>query len=92
MFLDTERITPKLHRHVESMFPGRGAIENGTGVPNKAAYQLACSVLFCSVLFKEGCIFASFKQLKQVATLFLDKWGVKKCVQHGKKIVPFTSP
>jgi hypothetical protein len=38
------------------------------------------------LLFHEGHIFASAKQLKQVATLFLEKWSVR-CVQHGKKIV-----
>jgi hypothetical protein len=40
----------------------------------------------CSVLFEKGRIFSSPLQLKQVATLFLDKWGVQ-CAKHGKKIV-----
>jgi hypothetical protein len=42
----------------------------------------------CSVLFKTGRIFSSSKQLKQVSTLCLDKWG-GQCAQHRKKIVCF---
>jgi hypothetical protein len=45
--LDSDWITPELRRHIdESMFPGWGAIENGTGVRDKAAFQLACYVMF----------------------------------------------
>jgi hypothetical protein len=42
----------------------------------------------CTVLFKVGRIFSSPMQLKQAATLFLDKWG-GQCAKHGKKIVCF---
>jgi hypothetical protein len=81
MFLDADWITPDLRRHVKSMFPSRDAIMSGTRVRDKIAFKNACSVHF-----KKGRIFSSPKQLKQVAALFLDKWG-GQCSQHGKKII-----
>jgi hypothetical protein len=80
LFLDSNWITPELRRNVERFCPGRGEIDHGTGVRDTNALQKACAVLF-----QEGHIFASAKQLKQVTTLFLEKWSVK-CVQHGKKL------
>ena len=81
MFLDADWVTPDLRRHVESLFPSHHAIKSGTGVRDKTAFKDACSVLFAT-----GRIFSSPTQLKQAASVFLDKWGVK-CSQHGKKIV-----
>jgi hypothetical protein len=56
-------------------------VNSGTRVRDKLAFMDACSVLF-----KKGRIFSSPKQLKQVASFFLDKWG-GQCAQHGKKII-----
>jgi hypothetical protein len=81
MFADADWITPDLRLNVESLFPSQDAITTGTRVRDKLAFKEACSVLF-----KKGRIFSSPKQLKQIATLFLDKWG-GQCSQHGKKIV-----
>jgi hypothetical protein len=37
-FLDSDWITPNLRRHVESLFPGREAIDNGTGVRDMVSF------------------------------------------------------
>jgi hypothetical protein len=81
LFIESNWITSELRLHVETIFPKPGEIDIGTGVHDTQAFQNACAVLF-----HEGHIFASTKQLKQVATLFLEKWSVR-CVQHGKKII-----
>jgi hypothetical protein len=89
MFLNSDCwTTPDLRCHAESMFPAPGAIGNDTGVRDKAAFQQVCSVLF-----KEGHIFASPKQLNRAATLFLDKWGVKCVFNMGRRLfASFTNP
>jgi hypothetical protein len=81
LFLESNWITSKLRCHVKTLFPKPGEIDIGTGVRDTQAFQNACAILF-----HEGRIFVSTKQLRQVATLFLEKWSVR-CVQHGKKIV-----
>jgi hypothetical protein len=83
IFKEADWVTPSLRSHVEKFFPSRDAINSGTRVRDKVSFMDACFVLF-----KTGRIFSSPKQLKQVATIFLDKWG-GQCVQHGKKIVCF---
>jgi hypothetical protein len=82
LFIESNWITSELRRrHIETIFPKPGEIDIGTGVRDTQAFQNACAVLF-----HEGRIFTSAKQLKQVVTLFLEKWSMR-CVQHGKKIV-----
>jgi hypothetical protein len=81
LFSDSDWVTPDLRRHIETLFPSCDSINSGTRVRDKVAFMDACSVLF-----KKGRIFSSQLQLKQVATLFLDKWG-GQCSKHGKKIV-----
>jgi hypothetical protein len=81
IFHEADWVTPELRRHIENLFPSCDAINSGTRVRGKLAFVDACSVLF-----KKDRIFSSPKQLKQVASLFLDKWGGQYS-QHGKKIV-----
>ena len=73
-------ITRDLLAHVEKFFPEEGDITPGSGIRNLVAFKTACSILF-----REGRIYASCQQLSQVATLFLDKWGAKSVIL-GKKI------
>jgi hypothetical protein len=81
IFHEADWVTLELRRHIENLYPSCDDINQGTRVRDKLAFTDACSVLF-----KKGRIFSSLKQLKQVASLFLDKWG-GQCSQHGKKIV-----
>jgi hypothetical protein len=83
LFSGADWLTPDLRRHIETLFPTCDAINSGTRVRDKVAFMEACTVLF-----KVGRIFSSPMQLKQAATLFLDKWG-GQCAKHGKKIVCF---
>ena len=76
-------ITRDLQDYMEQFFPQDGDIAQGTAIRNPEAFESACTVLF-----KHGNIYASAKQLTQVVTLFLDKWGAK-AVCHGKKICCF---
>ena len=89
---DKNWITQDLLIHMEQFYPQQGDITPGTGIRNQDAFKTACSLLFqkgpCSLLFQKGRIFASSKQLTQVVTLFLDKWGAKS-VCLGKKICCF---
>jgi hypothetical protein len=81
IFSEADWVTPDLRRLIETLFPTGDAINSGTRVRDKVAFMNACTILF-----KEGRIFSSPMQLKQVATVFLDKWG-SQCAKHGKKIV-----
>ena len=78
--LEQNWITSDLLAHMEQYYPDQGDIAPGTGIRDPAAFQTACSFLF-----QKGRIYASSKQLTQVVTLFLDKWGAKS-VCLGKKI------
>jgi hypothetical protein len=46
MFHDSDWITPDLRQYVKSLFPGRDAIYNGTGVRDTVAFKRACSIIF----------------------------------------------
>jgi hypothetical protein len=81
IFHKADWVIPELRWHIENMFSCCDDINSDTRVRNKLAFMDACSVLF-----KKDRTFSSPKQLKQVVSLFLDKWG-GQCSQHGKRIV-----
>jgi hypothetical protein len=53
---DSNWMTPDLRQHVESLFPGRDAIDNGTGVRDTVAFKRVCSIIF-----EKGRVYASSK-------------------------------
>ena len=78
---DLNGITPKLDAEIETSFPENGDTSlSGSNTRNHEAFALAAKKLF-----PIGRIFASMKQLDQVADKFCSKWAVKKT--HPSKYI-----
>jgi hypothetical protein len=84
MFLDSDWMTPTFVATWRASFLPRVQLIMTLGSVTRQLSNLQV----CSALFEEGHMFASHKQLRQVASLFLNKWRVK-CTHHGKKILCF---
>jgi hypothetical protein len=73
-------LTPGLVEEITSLFPRTADITSESGERNKEMFAVNFNQLF-----PKGRLFASSKQLKQVADMFLEAWAVSKSV-YGKKI------
>jgi hypothetical protein len=83
MFLDSDWMTPDLHRHIKSMFPALGVIENDTRVRDK---ELSRS-LFHAMQRRTNLRLSS--QTAEASSDVVPRQMGSECVQHGKKIVWF---
>ena len=67
-------ITPELYAEIVASYPENGDISlSGSNTRNHESFAVAAEKLFPA-----GRIFASMKQLDQVADKFCSKWAVKK--------------
>ena len=73
-------LTTGLVEEITSLFPMSDDITPDTGERNKEMF-----VINCNLLFPKGRLFASSKQLDQVAEMFLEAWAISKSLS-GKKI------
>jgi hypothetical protein len=73
-------LTTALVDEITSLFPSAADVDTTTGERDKAKF-----VENCEILFPPGRIFCSYKQLDQVAKMFLEAWAISKS-HNGKKI------
>jgi hypothetical protein len=76
--LKMDWITTDLRLEVIALFPTRDEKDPASGKRDHDAF-----VTKAKILFPQGRLFASFKQLDQVSKLFLEAWAV--CKVHGQR-------
>ena len=74
-------LTDELVNEITGLFPNSDDIDPSTGARNQTRFSENCSKLF-----SKDRIFASEKQIDQVAAMFLEAWSVVKA-HNGKKII-----
>ncbi len=74
-------LTPGLVNEITALLPLATDVNTQTGERNKDRFADNCLLLF-----PKDCIFASDKQIEQVADMFMDAWACRKS-HDGKKII-----
>jgi hypothetical protein len=77
--LKKDWLTTDLCHEIIGLYPSVHKKDPDTGKREQAAF-----VAKATIIFPLGRIFASFKQLDQVAKLFIDMWAIAKVHGHGK--------